>query len=135
MHYKTFVSMNIAIIGSGETAETYAAGFASAGHEVFIAGKDGDKAAAKPLIAMLDNVYACSIEDAADVADLIIIATPPKDVREVSYWLGDVRRKAIIDATSNVAAPDEELVKTACGIQAITLGSAHIVESLYHQGI
>ena len=64
----------------------------------------------------MENINVCSIEAAADIADLIIIATAPRDVREVAYWLGDVRRKAgPIDATSNVHAPDDDLVKTIGG--------------------
>src|ERR1035437_3951534 len=133
MRYKTFVSMNIAVIGTGETAAAYATGFACAGHEVYMAWIDGDKAAMRPLFESFDNIYPCSIEEAANVADLIIIATALKDVREVAYWLGDVRRKVIIDATSNVDAPDEEFVKTAGGIQAIT-GSPHIVKVFTTKG-
>ena len=127
MGYKTFVSMNIAIIGCGEIAEAYAAGFAYAGHEVFVALKNGQKGHLSADLNAFENVQLCSIEAAAEVADLIIIATPPKDVREVAYWLGDVRQKVIIDATGNVFAHDDELVKTVCAIGAIT-GSQLVVK-------
>ena len=133
MHYKTFVSMNIAIIGSGETAVDFATGFACAGHEVFMATKDGDKGTSRTLFEVFDNIYPSSIIDAAEIADLVIIATAPNDVREVAYWLGDVRRKVIIDATANVSAPDEDFVKTVAGIQAIT-GSPHIVKVFRTKG-
>lgn len=133
MSYKTLVSMTIAVIGSGETAEYYTAGFAFAGHKVLLAGKDGAINNIHQSVLQLTNVTECSIEDAASGADLIIIATAPKDVREVSYWLGDVRNKVIIDVTSNVHAPEEELVKTVCGIKAIT-GSQHIVKAFNTAG-
>ena len=133
MSYKTLVSMTIAIIGSGETAEYYTAGFAFAGHNVLLAAKAGDKNSIHPSILQLANVTVCSIEDAAYGADLVIIATAPKDVREVSYWLGDVRRKVIIDVTSNIHTADEDIVKTACGIQAIT-GSPHVVKAFSTAG-
>src|SRR5699024_1993175 len=108
MSYKTFVSMNIAVIGVSEIAESYALAFVQAGHAVFMAWKEGEKKVINPGILALDGVHVCSIETAADVADLIIIATAPMDVREVSYWLGDVRRKVIIDATTNVFAGIDE---------------------------
>jgi predicted dinucleotide-binding enzyme len=125
--------MNIAIIGSGEIADTYGIRYASAGHEVYMASKEGDKTGISPELEAFDNIHRYNIEDAADVADFIIIATPPKDVREVSYWLGDVRHKVIIDATSNVHTPDDELVKTVCAIRAIT-GSQHIVKAFHAIG-
>lgn len=133
MSYKTLVSMTIAIIGSGETAEYYTAGFAFAGHKVLLAAREGDKNSIHASILQLANVTVCSIEDAAYGADLVVIATEPKDVREVSYWLGDVRGKVIIDVTSNVHTPEEELVKTVCGIKAIT-GSPHVVKAFNTAG-
>ncbi len=133
MGYKRFASMNIAIIGLSEIAEWYAAAFIAAGHEVFIAWKDGDNANLDPALQMSDSLHVCSIEDAACIADLVVIATVPKDVREVSYWLGDVRRKVIIDATSNVFSDIDEQVKTVCAIKAIT-GSQHIVKAFHTKG-
>jgi 8-hydroxy-5-deazaflavin:NADPH oxidoreductase len=127
MSYKNFVSMNIAIIGSGEIAETYGISFSIAGHEVYMACKDGD-AGIRPSLALLENVHMVSIEQAAQLGDFIIIATPPKDVREVSYWLGDVRRKVIIDVTCNVYSADDEVVNTVSAIRAIT-GSPHVVKT------
>jgi 8-hydroxy-5-deazaflavin:NADPH oxidoreductase len=132
MSYKVLVSMNIAIIGVGEIAENYAAGFAFAGHKVFAAPGETTHEMGRA-VRSLDNVHVCNIEDAAHLADLVIIATAPKDVREVAYWLGDVRRKVIIDASANIRAPDDELVRTLGGIQAIT-GSAHVVKVFDTQG-
>lgn len=133
MNYKPFVSMNIAIIGQGESTLDYATAFACAGHEVYMAWKGEDKSTMRLLCGVFDNIHDCSVEDAANISDLIIIATAPKDVRETAYWLGDVRRKVIIDATANVNAPDEDFVKTVAGIQAIT-GSNHIVKVFNTKG-
>lgn len=133
MSYRAFVSMNIAIIGDGETAELYAVGFACAGHQVHMACREDSGERISDWLASFNNVQVCSIEQAADIADLIIIATAPKHVREVAYWLGDVRNKVIVDATSNVHAADEELVKTICAIQSIT-GSVHIVKAFNARG-
>jgi predicted dinucleotide-binding enzyme len=132
MAYKTFVTMNIAIIGSGDTAETYASAFALAGHHVYMAWNE-DEAGASDALQLLENVHVCSIEEAADLSDLVIIATAPKDVREVAYWLGDVRRKVIIDASANVCIAAGEEVRTACAITAIT-GSQHVIKAFNAKG-
>lgn len=133
MGYKVLASMNIAVIGSGPVSEAYASGFAYAGHNVFLAMKDGDDSGIDPLLELHPNLVFSTIEDAAAVADLIVIAMPPRDVREVAYWLGDVRRKVIIDASANVHAPEEELVRTVCAIHAIT-GSPHVVKVFNTRG-
>jgi predicted dinucleotide-binding enzyme len=133
MGYKTFVSMNIAVIGEGAIAEKYAAGFAVAGHNVFMARKEGKNREFNPILKSFPQIHFCSIEDAASIGDLVVMATEPADVREVSYWLGDVRRKVIIDATSNVHTANNEPLKTVCAIKAIT-GSPHIVKAFHTMG-
>lgn len=133
MSYKVLASMNIAVIGAGEVGTHYASEFIVNGHNVFMATNDGDHGHVSVGLAARENFTFCSIEAAADVADMVVIATAPRNVREVAYWLGDVRRKVIIDATCNVHAPEEELVKTVCAIKAIT-GAQHIVKAFNTKG-
>lgn len=133
MVYRTFVSMKVGLIGTGEIAEGYAARFLRAGHTVLMAWKDGDAAGISAELSAYINLHVCSIEEAAANADLIVMAVPPRDVREVSYWLGDVRRKVIIDATSNIHTNEEVQVKTVCAIKAIT-GAPHIVKVFSTRG-
>lgn len=127
MRPKKFASMTIAIVGITQIALEYAAGFAKSGHEVMIAGKNGEDVVLSPTLEAMPNVQVASIEYAAAIADLVLIAVPPADVREVAYWLGDVRKKVIIDVTGNVFSGIEPQVKTICAIKAIT-GSPHIVK-------
>ena len=133
MSYRIFASMNIAVIGSGVTAEAYALAFACAGHEVFMALKNGDTKRVSPGIAALQHINLCSIESAAAIADMVIIATPAWDVREVAYWLGDVRGKVIVDATANVFSTDDCQVSTVSAIKAIT-GSQHVIKVFNTRG-
>jgi len=133
MSYRIFVSMNIAIIGATEIAESYALAFINAGHDVFLASNEGSKAGINPILGRMEGLHLCSIEQAAEIADLIIIATSPKEVREVAYWLGDVRRKVIIDATANVFDDADEQVRTVSAIKTIT-GSLHIVKVFRTKG-
>ncbi len=133
MGYKKFVSMNIAVIGSGVTVAEYGIRYALAGHDVFIALQGNDAGRVNKILAPYDNIVACSIENAAAVADLIVIASQPKDVREIAYWLGDVRGKVIIDATANIHTTTDEQINTAGAIKAIT-GSQHIVKVFSTRG-
>ena len=133
MGYKTFVSMNIAVIGTSKMAETFATRYADAGHEVFMASNSGDSKNIIKSLTLSDDIVFCSIENAAAIADLIIIATLPKEVREAAYWMGDVRGKVIIDATANLQSSDEEPVNTVGAIKAIT-GSAHVVKVFSTRG-
>lgn len=133
MGFKKLVSMNIAIIGNSDAAVMYATSFANAGHEIFMAccEKNGLKHLHIP--GTFAGIHFCTISEAAEAADLVIIATQPKEVREASYWLGDVRRKVIIDVTANVHSPEEDLVTTACAIKAIT-GSPHVIKVFHTNG-
>ncbi|MCD6011299.1 MAG: NADPH-dependent reductase [Flavipsychrobacter sp.] len=126
------LSVNIAVIGSGEMAALYAARFAIAGHEVFIAPDCADKIPQNGYTS-IDNLHGCTIEEASEAADIIVIATQPKNVREVSYWLGDVRGKVVIDATANFIAPVGEQINTVGAIKAIT-GSSNVVKVFYTKG-
>ena len=133
MSYKTFVSMNIAVIGTGASAETYAARYAVAGHEVFLAWKQDAGARVSSGLRAFDNINLCDIENAASVADIIVIASPARDVREVAYWLGDVRGKVIIDASASLLSGLDEQVNTSGAIRAIT-GSENIVKVFSTKG-
>src|ERR1700761_5070188 len=100
MAYKTFASMNIAVIGSGKVCETIAENLALSGHTVLVGLKKEADAFNADLIEMFDTIRICDIETAASLSDLVIIATEAKDVRHVAYLLDDVRGKVIIDVTS-----------------------------------
>jgi len=127
MGYKTFVSMNVAVVGIGKVSEHYAIELAMAGHQVFRAWTDPELLTVSVTEEEFDNIFSCDIEEAAAAADLIIIATEPKDAREVAYWLNDVRRKVIIDATADVHTDSDDATNTVNAIRSIT-GSQHIVK-------
>lgn len=133
MDFKKLVSLNIAIIGNTEVAETYARAFTSAGHEVHIACSPRPDTLQKAIPDVFGKIHYTTIPEAAAVADFIILATVPSEVREASYWLGDVRRKVIVDVTANVNATDEEMVTTVRAIKAIT-GSLHVIKVFNTQG-
>lgn len=133
MGFKKLVSMTIAVVGDTATGHMYAEGFARAGHEILMATPGKDCFDLPDALSLFENIETCSISAAASLADLIVLATTPRHVREASYWMEDVRKKVIIDATANEHVADSELVKTVCAIKAIT-GSPHVVKAFNTAG-
>ncbi|MEI8278760.1 MAG: NAD(P)-binding domain-containing protein [Bacteroidota bacterium] len=127
MRFKPLVTLNIAIIGNGKIAEVLATKLALGGHNICIGLKEGEKFYDQPLFDTFTNMQDCSIEDAGSMADLVIIAVPPKDVREVAYWLGDMKGKVIVDMTSTYFYDLSNYINTVNAIKAIS-GTQHIVK-------
>jgi predicted dinucleotide-binding enzyme len=125
--------MDIAIIGNTDIAAFYASQFAQQGHNIYMACCEKNNVIVRNIPDPNNRISYTSISDAANNADFIIIATVPIEVREASYWLGDVRKKVIIDVTANVFAQDIDQVKTVCAIKAIT-GSPHVIKVFYTGG-
>lgn len=127
MGYKTFVSMNIAIVGKGKYCEALAAGLAKAGHNVFIATRSEYDEVSDELLARYSRICPASVEYAGAIADVIILATPADEVREMAYFLEDVRQKVIIDLTGLNLTRYSNYINTHAAIKAIT-GSQHVVK-------
>lgn len=99
MAFKRFVSLDVAIIGSGTVGSALAQGLAEAGHKVHVGVRDQTCYKGRFSLTGLNGIEITSVEDAAYVSDVIIIATPANAVPEVAYYLGDVKSKIIIDTT------------------------------------
>lgn len=127
MGYKTFVSINIALVGNGKYCEALAAGLARAGHNVFIAGRSENDEVSDALLDRYSTICPASIEYAGAVADIVILATPADHVREMAYYLDDVRQKIIVDLTGLNLTRYGNYVNTFSAIKAIT-GSQHVVK-------
>lgn len=133
MEYRSYVSLNIAIIGNTKMSHALSSAFINVGHQVFMANTEREMAGGLPEPEQQGDIHYCSIEDAAAAADFIMICTHASEVREVAYWLGDVRRKVIVDLTVNVPNGNSTNINTIGAINSIT-GSEHIVKllSLYN---
>lgn len=128
MAYKTFVCMNIAVIGNGEVAEAIARSLAMAEHNIFIGLKDETYDTFNDdMFDEFDNIKVSSIEYAADVADVIILATHASEVREASYLLDDVRKKVIIDMSGFNYNGGSPYFNTLSAVTAITY-SPHVIK-------
>jgi hypothetical protein len=127
MGYKSFVSLNIAVIGEGVVSENIARSLAMAGHYIFIGLRD-EQQVTEALLGEFENIQACTVGNAACEADIIIMAIPADEVREVTYMLGDVRKKIIIGVTGNVHPKPAEFVHAVNVMRSIT-GCQHVVKS------
>lgn len=134
MKFRNFVSINIAVIGTGKVTKILSRRLIMAGHKVFIGLQENEFGADLSWVEDYNDVYLGSIEDAGSWADVIIIATEAAQVRAVSYFLEDVRTKIIIDCSSVIAAPEyEKVIHTASVIRLIT-GCAHVVKCFNYSG-
>jgi predicted dinucleotide-binding enzyme len=124
--------MNIAIIGGTRNSKRLAATFSEKGHQVLLAEK-GDHPGPDPFLSSLEDVYYCSIEEAARIADFIIITAPAADVREIAYWLGDVRKKVIIDMSYSNGPGRQDYINTVRAINVIA-GTTDVVKAVCIHG-
>lgn len=120
MGYKNFASMSIAIIGEGSVAETVAGSLALCGYDIYIGTKKEYALLSTDLLENYENVFLTSIDDAAAVADIIILATPANDIREAAYLLDDVRQKVIIDMSAFHFTRFGAYINTLNAVRAIT---------------
>lgn len=127
MGYKTFVSMSIAIIGGEKISSVIAQGLALAGHDIYIGLRDHETISFDFLVDEFENIKVRTIEEAAEAADIIIMAARPENVREASYLLDDVRKKVIVDISMMNYMQTSAYLNTLSAIKAIT-GSASIVK-------
>ena len=93
--------MKIAIIGTGNLGGALATKWANAGHEIFLGVQDAQNFKGKHLLQNT-NTSLHSIHDAAQLSEIILLATPATATVDVVQKLGDTSNKIIIDAMNVV---------------------------------
>jgi 8-hydroxy-5-deazaflavin:NADPH oxidoreductase len=126
MYYKTLASMNIAIIGKGMIVDSLAIRLAIPGHNIYLGVKESDTYHYK-VASSFNNITKCSVEEAGAAADIIILAVSPQNIREASYFIGDVKDKVVLDFSSSFFPELGKYVHTYNTVKAIT-GCRHIVK-------
>ena len=96
-----FIRMKIAIIGTGNVGGTLAAKWANKGHDIYLGVRDMSSFKGKELLKN-PNTEACSIQEAVQKADVILLATPATMAIDVAKSLGDTSGKVIIDSMNIV---------------------------------
>ena len=100
--------MSYAIVGFGKIGQALAHAFARRNINVTVASRRPAEALAPQAQAIGPTVVAKSLRDALD-ADIIILAVPFGEHREVAKALPSWEGKTIIDATNSFPVPPEEL--------------------------
>ncbi len=111
--------MKIAIIGTGNVGGALATNWSKSGHQILLGVRDtasfkGD--------GLLDNANTSvhSIEVAAQLADAILIATPPEIAERLALSLGDVSGKVILDASNSVRTKPDNYATAFHAFAALT---------------
>ncbi len=100
--------MNIAILGAGNVGATLGKQFAEGGHAVSFGVPNPQKYADSRLSGTLGTVA-----EAAQAAEIILLAVPYNAAEQVIKDCGDVRGKILIDATNPLGMTEKGLALTA----------------------
>lgn len=141
----TVFADTIAVIGTGRVGSALGPEFAAQGHTIIYGSREPSSDRVLALVAKTgDEASATTPRDAAEHADIVVLAVPGLLVKEIMLGLGDLSGKIIIDptnplATSNAvrtlavdtsnaeilqaAAPDSHVVKAFS-----TLGSRTMID-------
>ena len=123
--------MNIAIIGAGNVGKALGATFARAGHRVIYAARSADSA---HRAAQEVGGQAFSVAEAAQRADIIVLAIPYVAAHEVASEIASVATgKIVIDPTnpvkSNMTGLETQGGPSAAENLQVWLRGAHVVKA------
>lgn len=97
----------IAIIGSGNVGGALAQQWVNAGHTVLVGAKFPLSEKNTALATKIGEDRFCTVAQAVQQCEVVLIATPPTAIFEVIAEMGDVSGKILIDATNAVRQKPE----------------------------
>ncbi|HRI26797.1 MAG TPA: NAD(P)-binding domain-containing protein [Chitinophagales bacterium] len=109
--------MKIAIIGVGNIGGTLAKAWLKSGHKILLGVRDLESDGVQGLLSLSEGVSAKPIYEAAQEAEVILIAVPSAAVFEVVKNMGYVADKVIIDAMNSVGKKPEPFANTTEAIR------------------
>ena len=92
--------MKIGMIGAGTVGTTLGEHFAVAGHEVLITNSRGPESLSEQLAKMPQHLEPVTFTDLLDRAEMIVLALPWRNVRDLLRSDVDWRGRAVVDATN-----------------------------------
>lgn len=131
--------MRIAIIGTGNVGSAIARGLKGKGHTVKFGARDPGSAEARQL-AQASNASVAAPQDAAAVADIVILALPWAAAEPAVNELGDLSGKTVIDCMNPLGMVDGAFGLTVGHTTSVGeivqgwLPSAHVVKTLNQVG-
>ena len=90
----------VAVIGTGNVGMALGTEFGGLGHAIIYGSRSPDSEKTQELVAKTENASAALPADAAEQADVVILAVPGMVTEAVVKGLGDLSGKIIIDATN-----------------------------------
>lgn len=112
--------MKIAVIGTGNVGGALAKGWAKAGHEVLLGVRDVNDEKVKQLASFHENISIHLVQEAAQVADTILIAAVPQATKNIAEAMGNIEGKVVIDAMNSIGKKPEPYSNTFDALKAWT---------------
>jgi predicted dinucleotide-binding enzyme len=120
--------MNIAIIGTGNIGGRLAKAWARKGHRIFLGTRNPQEEKIRAIVRVDEkNISAHSAAEAAQNAQVILMALPGSSAYNGTKQLGNLEGRIIIDAMNSVFQKPEGYNKTSDAIHAAS-GNDHIVK-------
>jgi NADPH-dependent F420 reductase len=96
--------MKIAVIGTGRVGGTLGSRWARQGHQVVFGTRNPESVKVQELLEISGNqAGAEGLKEAADEADVVVIAVPWSVTQATIEALGDLRGKIVVDCTNPIA--------------------------------
>ena len=96
--------MKIAVIGTGHVGGTLGSRWARQGHQVVFGTRNPESVKVQELLEISGNqAGAEGLKEAADEADVVVIAVPWSVTQATIEALGDLRGKIVVDCTNPIA--------------------------------
>lgn len=111
--------MKIAIIGTGNVGGALATAWAKAGHQILLGVRNTAEFKGEALLRN-PNTSVHAIGEAAQMAEVILVATPPQFAESLAAAFGEVSGKVIIDATNAVRTRPENYPTAYHAFAALT---------------
>ena len=92
--------MKIAIIGAGNVGTALGNAWAKRGYEIAFGVRDPESAKARSLAQQFPTAHLLLNGEAANRAEIIVLATPWQSTEEAVRTCGDLQGKTIIDCTN-----------------------------------
>ncbi|MBS1771855.1 MAG: NAD(P)-binding domain-containing protein [Bacteroidetes bacterium] len=128
MKNNNLAQLTIAIIGNGFKNQYLALMLSGNNYKVVLGVKEEYYDSTKNLIGYSKNISVADIHTAAEQADIIILSSDVKNVRELAYLADNVKDKILIDYSCfNTDNPEEKYEDTLTAIKTIT-GSNQVVK-------
>ncbi|AFK63929.1 coenzyme F420-dependent NADP oxidoreductase [Advenella kashmirensis WT001] len=124
--------MSYSIIGFGSVGQALARSFARKNIQVSVAGRRAPEALTQQAQAIGPTVVPTTLQEAI-ASDIIFLAVPFREYREVARQLNSWQGKTIIDATNAYGIPEDELEgQPSATVVAKAFSGASVVKGFNH---